>query len=317
MTAISKATAAAVHLGAVEQLAKENNKMQGRIYIVVPVRNRKSLTERFLYCVREQTFKNFDVIIVDDGSTDGTAELIAKQFREVQLLRGDGTLWWTGATNLGIRHAMARASEDDAILIINDDLEVNSDYLEILHELWVSMPKTLIGSVVVDIKNPEFIYDGGRILNWWTAKGKTLNPQKKLSEFGQDYYVDVSFLSGWGVLIPIQAFRDIGLYDDKHFQQCGDTELPVRAKNAGYRLVVSYRAIVKVHIEASDVLNVSDYYTIRDFKEYFFGIKSNGRLKYRFFFIFNTATNPFVFISFLLCDLIRVTFHFFRRLRFT
>jgi N-acetylglucosaminyl-diphospho-decaprenol L-rhamnosyltransferase len=290
--------------------------MPGKIYIVVPVFNRKSFTQRFLYCMRKQTFRNFEIIVVDDGSTDGTAELIAEQFREVQLLRGDGNLWWTGAINLGIRHAMVRASEADAILVINDDIDVNSDYLETLHGLRKSMSKMLIGSVLVDIKNPEVIYDGGRIVNWWTAKVTMLNSKRKLSEFEENHYVDVSLLTGSGTLIPIQVFREIGLYDDKHFQQCGDTELPVRAKNVGYRLIVSYAAIAKMHIDASDSVNVSSYYSLRDLNKYFFSIKSNFRLKYHFFFGLNTATNPFALVSFLLFDLLRITCHFLLRLRF-
>jgi N-acetylglucosaminyl-diphospho-decaprenol L-rhamnosyltransferase len=274
----------------------------GKIYIVVPVHNRKSLTERFLYCMRNQTFRNFEVIIVDDGSTDGTSGLISECFKEVQLIRGDGNLWWTGATNVGIRHAMTRALENDAILVINDDVEVNRNYLEALSDLWTSMPKTLIGSVVVDIRKPGIIYDGWRIVNWWTAKTKWLNLNKKLSDFGRDYYVDVSFLTGWGTLIPMNVFREIGLYDDKHFQQCGDIELPVRAKNAGYRLIVGYSPIVKIHTDPSDGgKNAASSYSLRDLYKYFFDIKSNFRLKYRFFFSLKTARNPVAFISFLWC----------------
>lgn len=289
--------------------------MANKIYVVVPVFNRKSFTERFLYCMRDQRFRNFETIVVDDGSTDGTAELIAEEFKEVQLLRGNGDLWWTGAINLGIQHAMTAASNDDAILVINDDLEIDSDYLGTLHRLWKSNPRTLIGSVVVDIKNPDVIVDGGRIVNWWTAKYAMLNLQKELSEFPSGYCVDVSLLTGWGTLIPVQVFRTIGLYDDKHFQQCGDTELPVRAKKIGHRLIVSYDALVKVHIEASDGVNVRNRYSIRDIKKYFFDVKSNCRLRYRFFFGVNTATNPLALVSFLVFDLFRITGHFLLRVR--
>jgi N-acetylglucosaminyl-diphospho-decaprenol L-rhamnosyltransferase len=287
----------------------------GTIYVVVAVFNRIFFTRRFLECMRNQTFSDFEVIVVDDGSTDGTAEVIAEHYKEVQLLRGDGNLWWTGATNLGIRHAMIRASEGETILVINDDLEVNPDYLERLHELHMAIPKALIGSVVVDINNPGVIVDGGRTVNWWSAQFNTLNYNRQLSEFDADYCVDVSLLTGWGTLIPISVFREIGFYDDRHFQQCGDTELTVRASHVGYPLILSYAAIAKVYVDATDAMNTSTYYSLRHLKRYFFDIKSNYRLKYRLFFSLNTAKHPVACISFMICDLLRISWHFLSRLR--
>jgi len=224
-------------------------------------------------------------------------------------------LWWTGAINVGICHALLKASEQDFVLVINDDLEIDDNYLEQLFELTKYMKDTLIGSVVVDIRNPGIIENGGNVVNWWTAKFRTLNSGRKLSDFPNTHCADVSLLTGRGTLIPVQVFHDVGLYDAKHFQQCGDTDLPVRARKAGYRLVVSYGAIVKSHLLASDDLNTSERYSIRDLKSYFLGVKSNFRLKYRFFFSINTARNPIQLITFLLCDLIRITWHFSLRMR--
>ncbi len=306
-----------ISLKAMEDLTHTENQVRhGTIYVVVPVFNRKSLTRRFLSCLSKQSFRHFETIVVDDGSTDGTAELVSEEFRDVQLLRGDGNLWWTGAINEGIRHAMTRATPEDAILVINDDLEISSSYLETLHGLWKSMPQTLIGSVAVGIEDPEIIVDGGTTVNWWTAKIKKLNSGRKLSEFEEGHHEDVSLLTGRGTLIPIQVFLDIGLYNDRHYQQSGDDELPVRARNAGYSLIVSYTSVVETHAKASCSVNVSDTYSLRDFRQYFFGIRSNARLKGRFLFAYDTATNPFSFIGFLLCDLARVASHFLLRLRF-
>jgi GT2 family glycosyltransferase len=290
--------------------------IDAKIYVVVPVYNRKSYLERFLVCMRRQTFKNCEIVVVDDGSTDGTSELITEQFPEVKLLWGDGNLWWTGAINMGIRYAMAQASTADAVLVINDDLEVNPDYLEILYGLYKSMPRTLIGSVIVDIENPDLIHNGGVIVNMLTAKFTILNHKKKLSEFEKDHYVEVSLLSGRGTLIPIQVFYEIGLFDEKHFQQGGDTELPVRARHSGYLLIASYGAIVKSHMDGTYGINTSESYSLKDFIAYFFSIKSSFRLKERFFFSLNTAKNPFYFFIFFLFDLFRIIGHFILRLSF-
>lgn len=289
---------------------------QPHIYIVVPVYNRKALVERFLNCLNEQTFRSFTAVVVDDGSTDGTAALIEEQFPDVHLLRGDGNLWWTGATNFGIRHALVDAAADDAVLVINDDIEIDPEYLETLYRVWQTMPNTLIGSVAVDINDPECIVDGGRLINWWSAKMRLLHKGRRLAEFAKNYFVDVSLLTGWGTLLPVRVFSDVGFFDDKHFQQCGDTELPVRAKNCGYRLIVIYAAVIKCYPDLTASINVADHYSIGDLKAYLFGTKSNFRLKYRFFFAYNTARNPLAFTSFLICDVARMTFHFFSRLRF-
>jgi GT2 family glycosyltransferase len=83
---------------------------------------------------------------------------------------------------------------------------------------------------------------GGCIVNWWTAKMPILNVNNLLSEFDKNYCVDASLLTGRGTPIPAHVFEDIGYYDEEHFQQCGDIELPARAKNHGYQLLISYAA---------------------------------------------------------------------------
>jgi GT2 family glycosyltransferase len=233
----------------VEKRVVDTMMMDAKIFVVVPVFNRWAYLERFLDCFRKQTYQNFEMIVVDDGSTDGTCAFIQERYPEVTLLRGDGNLWWTGAINVGIRCALDQAAEIDAVLVINDDLEVDPDYLKILHHLLQKMPRTLVGSVVVDINDPDLINQGGVKLNMLTAKYKVLNQNKRLSEFDQDYAIDVSLLTGRGTLIPVQVFYEVGLFDDKHFQQCGDMDLSIRARYVGYRLIESYRAIVKSHEE--------------------------------------------------------------------
>ena len=66
------------------------------LFIVIPVHNRKHFTRDCLLSLRKQTFQNFTIIVIDDGSSDGTGEMIQKEFPEVVLLHGDGNLWWTG-----------------------------------------------------------------------------------------------------------------------------------------------------------------------------------------------------------------------------
>ncbi len=288
---------------------------QPTVYVVVPVHNRKHYTEPFLRCMVEQTWPNLKVIIVDDGSTDGTSEMIREQYPEVVLLHGDGNLWWTAATNVGIREALKTATDDDYVLVMNDDLEVDGDFVETLVRFAQTHPKSLVGAITVDISNPDLIDDGGVMINGWTAKSRVLNKGAQRSEIEDGYFVEPSYLTGRTALIPAPAFHEVGLYDEEHFINCGDTEFPVRAARKGYRLYVLYDAVVKNHVDAVQAINKRSGYSFSDIREYFFGIKSYARLKYRFYFARTAAKdNPLRYLSYLSFDLARITYHFFKNI---
>lgn len=98
------------------------------IYIVIPIYNRKNFTRECIVSLQNQTYKNYKIIIIDDGSTDGTKEMLQTEFPEVLVLYGDGNLFWTKAINMGIKKALALGAE--YILTLNNDTIATSDFLE-------------------------------------------------------------------------------------------------------------------------------------------------------------------------------------------
>ena len=92
-----------------------------KIEIVTPVHNRREETLQCLRSIKrsDSTGLQIHIIVVDDGSTDGTAEAIAKDFSDVQIAAGDGELWYTAGTNRGIEAALKH--DPDYILAINND----------------------------------------------------------------------------------------------------------------------------------------------------------------------------------------------------
>jgi GT2 family glycosyltransferase len=113
------------------------------IFIVIPVHNRKHFTRACLLSIRKQTLPNFKVIVVDDGSTDGTGEMIEEGFPDVILLKGDDNLWWTGDTNIGVEYALEQADHDDYIYLhcMYDDTIVRPAYLQTLLDTALNHPK--------------------------------------------------------------------------------------------------------------------------------------------------------------------------------
>jgi GT2 family glycosyltransferase len=282
------------------------------LYIVIPVHNRKGLTRDCLRSLRHQRFQSFKVIVVDDGSTDGTSMMIEEEFPGVIVLRGHGNLHWTGATNLGIRYALQSARETDYILIQNDDVVLDSDYCGNILNAARIKPGSIIGSVEVLVSDSAVIENGGVAVNWVTAKHRVMHHGEKLSSFGKNYFQEVSILTGRGTLYPVSVFQDVGLFDDKHFKACGDTELPRRAFLNGYRLYVCYNAVVKTtsNDKNSKHINKKSHYVISDLWEYYFDIPSNYRLKYRWYFSRSVSTHPIVCFVFFVFDVVRITYHF-------
>lgn len=88
--------------------------------IVIPVHNRRATTLRCLDHLRQTGVLDWArVVLVDDGSTDGTGEAVRTRFPTVHVLPGDGNLWWGGAIRLGMRHAMQAGA--DFLVWLNDD----------------------------------------------------------------------------------------------------------------------------------------------------------------------------------------------------
>lgn len=102
-----------------------------KVYVLLPVHNRKETTRTFVECLRCQTFSNYCLVLIDDGCADGTADAVRGLIPDVVVLRGAGAWWWAGSLQRGIDWLRQNNVEDEAIvLMINDDVTFDPGYLE-------------------------------------------------------------------------------------------------------------------------------------------------------------------------------------------
>lgn len=100
------------------------------IFILLPVHNRREITRGFVECLRAQTYDDYHLILIDDGSTDGTAEAVRDDIPGVTVLSGSGSWWWAGSLQQALDWLASAGVDDEAlILMINDDVRFASDYL--------------------------------------------------------------------------------------------------------------------------------------------------------------------------------------------
>ena len=101
------------------------------VYILIPVHNRREVTVHCLEHLQQQgILDQYQVVVIDDGSTDGTADAIARDYSQVRILQGSGDLWWTGAIVQGMKYATSQDAE--YIIWLNDDTLPNDGAIEML-----------------------------------------------------------------------------------------------------------------------------------------------------------------------------------------
>lgn len=261
------------------------------LYIVTPVYNRREFTQNYLKALSKQICKEFKIIIVDDGSTDGTSEMISEEFPNVILLREDeGELWWAEATNIGVRYALTHGAE--YIMTLNDDTLPTEDYIQQMLYWSKQKPEALLGAAAIDVETGEMIY-GGEYLNW--RSGQTEQLLNSVPESERKGLHKVNVFPGRGLLIPRSVFEDIGLYDSKNFPQTvADMDFTVRADFAGYEIYCNYDAKIKTYPEESGGVKLKKDKNWKNYYHHLFGMRGGGNLKRFTIFAFKNAPKQYL-----------------------
>jgi GT2 family glycosyltransferase len=135
--------------------------MAETVHILLPVHNRREITERFVVSLRAQTHRDYHLILIDDGSSDGTELMVRSYLEDITVIKGKGDWWWAGALQQGYRWLQTHdESGDGVVLIINDDTEIAPDYLSTALEILHNKQRTLLVSRCYDRKTGELVDPG-------------------------------------------------------------------------------------------------------------------------------------------------------------
>lgn len=211
-----------------------------KVEIVTPVHNRR---EETLQCLRslariDKTGLQVHTIIVDDGSTDGTAEAVANAFPDVEIVKGDGSLWYTAGTNRGIEAALRY--DPDYVLAINNDSIFDEKCILNMVECAEKYPRSVVGSLLLDWTVPHKIFQIAP--RWELLRGGYRHWFRQTIWTIPDRPWEVELIVGNCVLYPAEAIREVGLMDEKRLAQYGDAEYTPRMRRAGWRLIIEPRA---------------------------------------------------------------------------
>lgn len=193
------------------------------VAVLLTVHNRRETTLRclraFSACERPEGMR-FDLFLTDDGSTDGTAEAVRAEFPAVEIISGDGNLYWCRGMVAAWEAAAAR-EDYGAYLWLNDDTFLYPDALTHLFASADRHPDAVIVGPVRSAVTGEFSY-GGR------ARQHPMPPEGEEKQ--------VPLFDGNIVLVPASVYHRFGMLDRRFSHAMGDTEYGARIFHKGGRI---------------------------------------------------------------------------------
>src|SRR5687767_14191086 len=172
------------------------------VHALIPVFNRLDMTRRVVADLRAQRDVELRIVVIDDGSTDGTADWLKAQ-RDILTIRGSGNLWWAGAVDTALRRVVPRASDGDYVLFLNNDTRLEPDLVSTLVRVSREHDGAAVGTALRDQASPHQLISIGPRMNAWHMHVwdliDELSPEERRAPSAV-YEVDA--LSGRGTLYP-------------------------------------------------------------------------------------------------------------------
>lgn len=204
-------------------------------YVAIVILNwkRPQETVECLRSVARLDYPAYEVILVDNGSANGSLEAIRGEFPAARIIENKRNLGFAGGCNVGIR----RALHDGAayVLLLNDDTEVAPDLLRRLVLAAESDPHIgMLGPTIYYHQPADVIWSAGGVL------GKYGNPSHRdvtaIDQYSDDVQ-EVDYMTGCALLVKRGVIERVGAFDERFFAYFEETEWCTRARHAGFRIV--------------------------------------------------------------------------------
>lgn len=216
------------------------------VFCVIPTHNRLQCLKNCLTYLSIQDYKPIHIVVVNDGSIDGTREFLnSLPQQHLTVLQGNGNLWWGRAMYLGMKYVCTHGSSKDYLLMLNDDVKIEKNYISSLLYISRKYINAVVGSVqCCEISNEILSY--GFSINYLTISIKSI---PNLNH----HHINIDALPGRGVLYPLVIVKKIGFINKNLFPHYyGDLEYSARAKERGFLLVSSQNAKIYTNRISSD-----------------------------------------------------------------
>jgi len=213
-----------------------------KVYVLLPVHNRCNITLAFLEYLKKQSYSNFHLVLIDDGSTDGTAGAVRENIDVVTVIRGEGNWWWAGSLQRGYEWFITnKVSGGDVLLIMNDDTQFDVDFISTGLRILGDNPAALLTATGYNLKTDQLQDSGGYKLSW------------KNMGFAETYdNSEINCSSTRGLMTRVADFLDVkGFYPKLIPHYLSDLEFTMRAQKMGKKLIIHPDFKIGIDFEAT------------------------------------------------------------------
>lgn len=219
--------------------------------VIIPNWNGKHLLKTCLRSLYKQTLKKIEIIVVDNGSTDGSVQYVKKDFPGIQVISLDKNYGFAKAVNEGIKKSKAKL-----IMLLNNDTEVDKDCLKFLTEaIMVHRDVGFVAAKMLNFYHRDIIDAAGDFIDEVGHANNIGLGEKNCPKFNKSGYTFL--VTGGGGIFKRAIFQRIGLLDENYFAYFEDVDLCLRAQFQGYRGWYEPKAIIYHIHKATSSKNIA------------------------------------------------------------
>jgi GT2 family glycosyltransferase len=222
-----------------------NTQKSPEVFVVILNYNGLDTIDACLKSVFKNTYPNFQVVVVDNNSSDGSFEFIRSHFDRAHLIRNDHNAGFAAGVNLGIRFALEKTA--DYIFLLNPDAKIQPKTIASLVQIAEKDLKNGIISPLITRENSSELWFSGGEIDWWKMAAFHSRPSLLKSNFFSTTYV-----SGCAMLIRKEVFKKIGLFDEDYFLYYEDADFCWRAGRQGFQSMVMAEPLIEHQEKSAD-----------------------------------------------------------------
>lgn len=207
------------------------------VAVIIPNYNGQKYLGDCLKSLRKQSFQDFKVIMVDNGSSDGSISVVKRDFPEVQIIGLSENTGFANAVNVGIKETGAKY-----VFLLNNDTVCEEGVLDALVKVLDKKKSVFsVQAKMLQIKEPHLIDDAG---DYYCALGWAFAPSKDKDNSRYSRRINVTSACAGAAMYRREVFEEIGYFDEAHFCYLEDVDVGYRARLYGYDNVMEPGAIV-------------------------------------------------------------------------